>query len=79
MIQSQRLIETDKPIAAYKRFDPAFLINFHRTFQVINTEDEVNHFFRSFPNGYLITNDRNIKALQNNPNIHKLFECKSLI
>lgn len=76
--KAKTMIKDNKQIAAYKRFDAAFPINFRKTFTVLSNAEEIDSFFKKFPDGYLITNDRNVGNLDNNNNLTKVFEAKAL-
>lgn len=76
--KAKTMIKDNKQIAAYKRFDAAFPINFQKTFTVLSTVEEIDSFFKKFPDGYLITNDRNVGDLDANNNLTKVFEAKAL-
>ncbi len=72
------IIGNKNHIAAYKRFDAAFPINFQQTFTVFETEKEITSYFNQFPEAYLITNDRNVETLKKREDLILVFEGKAL-
>ena len=72
------IIKNENHIAAYKRFDAAFPINFQQTFMVFQTEEEVTSYFDQFPEGFLITNNRDIEPLKTRDDLILIFEEKAL-
>lgn len=76
--KANQLLKNQEYIVAYKRFDAAFPFNYHRTFEVISEEKEIQNFFETYPKGYLITNERNIEPLENIEGLTQIFECKAL-
>ena len=76
--KARMILKQDHKIAAYQRFDAAFPVNFKKTFEVYTTKEEVASFFNRFPNGYLITNDRNVNTLTENKELIMIFEGKAL-
>ncbi|MCB4807492.1 glycosyltransferase family 39 protein [Tamlana sp. 62-3] len=76
---SKKIISKNSKIIVYKRFDPAFPINFKRTFNVSNKASEVFHFIENNPDGFIITNDRNdYKILSEHKNLELVLERKAI-
>lgn len=76
--KAKLIIPKHSEIIAYKRFDPAFPINFQQTFNVIQNSSEVSTFINNYPKGYIITNYKNIPSLIKNDNLIMVFEGKAL-
>ena len=76
---AKTIIPKNSKVIVFKRFDPAFPINFQQIFPVSNEASEVVDFIEKNPKGFNITNDRNdYKLLQKNKNLELIFERKAL-
>jgi 4-amino-4-deoxy-L-arabinose transferase-like glycosyltransferase len=60
---SLRQIDTSKPIAYYKRFNPSFAFYLKRPIPKFHTKKEVQAFFEKHPEGYLITERKRFKDI----------------
>lgn len=76
--QAKLILKQHDTIKVYKRFDAAFPINFQRTFSIINTQAEIDGYFKQHPQGFLMTNAREIDVLENRRDIIKVLEVKAL-
>jgi len=73
------IIPKGADIVAFESFDAAFPFNYERTFEVINSEDDLKNLLIESPNTYIITNKRNFKdVLENYKNVEILLEYKAL-
>ena len=74
----EKLIQNKDEVAIYKRFDAALPINFKRTYSVFRSKKQIDQFFKENPNGYLITNARNLEELKHDKDLYIVFERKAL-
>lgn len=74
----KEFISLDRPVIVYKRMDAAFPINFNKTYKVVESIEEIHHFFKEFPNGVVMTNTRNKEEINQLSIFNKLFSQKSL-
>jgi len=78
VVKAKPYIEQAKNIVVYKRFDAAFPINYKRTYDIVNSKQELISFFDKHPDGYILTNDRDLEELKTIEQIEQIFECKAL-
>lgn len=71
-------VDLKAPVLIYKKMDAAFPINFNKTYRVVDSIEEVDSFFKSHPNGVVMTNSRNKKELHELKKYHQVFAQKSL-
>ncbi|ANW95263.1 hypothetical protein AXE80_02720 [Wenyingzhuangia fucanilytica] len=71
-------IASHRPVIVYKRMDAAFPINFNRTYKIVDTVEEIETFFKEFPNGVVMTNTRNKDEINELSIFNQLFSQKSL-
>lgn len=61
VVLAKKVIDKNTDVLVYKRFDASFPINFHKTYAVVNTVEEVVAFLNNNPNGVVMTNKRGAK------------------
>lgn len=61
-VSAQKKIEPTSPIVVYKNYDPAFNINFKKTFKVYHDLDKLKNQLKKDPNTYGLTRNRNIST-----------------
>ncbi|MEZ4811452.1 MAG: glycosyltransferase family 39 protein [Allomuricauda sp.] len=71
-------IPEDSDIIVYKRFDSAFPINFQRTFEVLDSVEEIKAYLKTHPDAYILTNTRSEEDLRQLENLHLILEQKAL-
>ncbi|MGI9526692.1 MAG: ArnT family glycosyltransferase [Weeksellaceae bacterium] len=60
VIQAENYIK-DKEVMVYQNYDPAFNFNYHRTFPVINTKEELIVYLNKHPETLVLTKNKVIK------------------
>ncbi len=76
--QAKSILKQNDTVKVYKSFDAAFPINFQRTFTIIHKEAEIEEYFEKHPQGFLMTNTREVDVLENRMDIVKIMEVKAL-
>ncbi|MDO3694406.1 glycosyltransferase family 39 protein [Wenyingzhuangia sp. chi5] len=71
-------IASHRPVIVYQRMDAAFPINFNRSYKIVDTIEEIDAFFKEFPNGVVMTNTRNKDEINELSIFNQLFSQKSL-
>ncbi|MEL6975468.1 MAG: glycosyltransferase family 39 protein [Bacteroidota bacterium] len=75
---ARNLIQEDAHVVVYKRFDSAFVINFQRTYPVLQTHQELQDFLETHPTALVLTNTRHPDDLKVLEDLILLLEQKAL-
>lgn len=76
--QAKMIIPNKNKVGIYKRFDAALPINFKKTYPVFQSLEQVNAFFKKYPDGFLVTNAKNFDKLKDHKDLVLVFERKAI-